>query len=85
MLEAYLQDLSRGDQRYLLRRLAEGGFDNGPIELNTFGFVYDEDRHVVIVEGFIEGDEIDKQEYLLPDFLGLVKAVLGDVDLEEEE
>ncbi len=78
MIETYIAELPLSDKRYLKRRL-ENRFADGQIDLNTMGFIYDSDRDMVIVEGLIEGDEIDGLEFQLSDFMIMVNEVLAGV------
>lgn len=83
-MEAQLRSLSLSEKQYLKERL-EDGFQEEEIELNNMSFLHDEQRGVVVVSGLIRGDAIDGLEFLVPDFVGMVKMVLADVPIYHSE
>ena len=64
-----------------LKEWVTSGMEDNELVLNTMAFLHDENRGVIIVEGLIEGDEIDGLEYAVPDFQAMVHEVLADVPI----
>ncbi len=77
-MENYIAHLSLAEKQ-LLKEWVESKFEGQELLLNAMGFLHDEARGLVTVEGLIEGDEIDGLAYPVSDFTAMVNRVLEDV------